>query len=127
MRFFRNRFADYNTAVGVRALDHNTEGNLNVAVGLNAGHDVVTAQNAICIGLNVFGTDVGDSCFIGNIFAQTSASGAAVYVNSNHRLGTLTSSRWFKEEIKPVKRASEAGQRSALRAPASYLPLQKGD
>ncbi len=97
-----------NTAVGVRALDHNTEGSLNIAVGVNAGHDVVTAQNAICIGLNVFGADVGDSCFIGNIFGQTSASGAAVYVNSNHRLGTLTSSSRFKDDIKPMERVSEA-------------------
>jgi Chaperone of endosialidase len=97
-----------NTAVGVRALDHNTSGSLNVALGVNAGHDVVTAQNAICIGLNVFGADVGDSCFIGNIFGQTSASGAAVYVNSNHRLGTLTSSRRFKDDIKPMGRVSEA-------------------
>jgi hypothetical protein len=97
-----------NTAVGVRALDHNTSGSLNIAVGVNAGHDVVTAQNAICIGLNVFGADVGDSCFIGNIFGQTSASGAAVYVNSNHKLGTLTSSSRFKDDIKPMERVSEA-------------------
>jgi hypothetical protein len=96
-----------NTAVGVRALDHNTSGGLNVALGVNAGHDVITAQNAICIGLNVFGADVGDSCFIGNIFGQTSASGAAVYVNSNHRLGTLTSSSRFKDDIKPMERVSE--------------------
>jgi hypothetical protein len=97
-----------NTAVGVRALDHNTSGNLNVALGVNAGHDVVTAQNTICIGLNVFGADVGDSCYIGNIFGETSASGAAVYVNSNHRLGTLTSSCRFKDDIKPMERVSEA-------------------
>jgi Chaperone of endosialidase len=51
---------------------------------------------------------VGDSCFIGNIFGQTSASGAAVYVNSNHRLGTLTSSSRFKNDIKPMERVSEA-------------------
>ena len=97
-----------NTAVGVRALDHNTSGGLNIALGVNAGHDVVAAQNVICIGLNVFGADVGDSCFIGNIFGETSASGAAVYVNSNHRLGTLTSSSRFKDDIKPMERVSEA-------------------
>jgi trimeric autotransporter adhesin len=97
-----------NTAVGVRALDHNTSGSLNIALGVNAGMDVVAAQNTICIGLNVFGADVGDSCFIGNIFGETSASGAAVYVNSNHRLGTLTSSRRFKDDIKPMERISEA-------------------
>jgi hypothetical protein len=92
----------------VRALDHNTEGNLNIALGVNAGHDVVTAQNTICIGLNVFGADVGDSCYIGNIFGETSASGAAVYVNSSHKLGTLTSSSRFKDDIKPMERISEA-------------------
>ena len=97
-----------NTAVGVRALDHNTSGNLNIALGVNAGMNVVAAQNAICIGLNVFGEDVGDSCYIGNIFGETSASGAAVYVNSNHRLGTLTSSSRFKDDIKPMERVSEA-------------------
>jgi uncharacterized coiled-coil protein SlyX len=97
-----------NTAVGVRALDHNTSGGLNIALGVNAGHDVVAAQNVICIGLNVFGADVGDSCYIGNIFGETSASGAAVYVNSNHRLGTLTSSSRFKDDIKPMERVSEA-------------------
>jgi hypothetical protein len=51
---------------------------------------------------------VGDNCFIGNIFGQTSASGTAVYVNSNHKLGTLTSSRRFKDDIQPMERVSEA-------------------
>jgi hypothetical protein len=97
-----------NTAVGIRALNHNTEGNLNVALGENAGMNVVTAQNTICIGLNVFGADAGDSCYIGNIFGETSASGAAVYVNSDHKLGTLTSSSRFKEDIRPMERVSEA-------------------
>jgi Chaperone of endosialidase len=97
-----------NTAVGAGALAHNTSGSLNVALGVNAGLDVVTAQNAICIGLNVFGADVGDSCFIGNIFGETSAAGTAVYVNSDHKLGTLTSSSRFKDDIKPMERVSEA-------------------
>ena len=96
-----------NTAVGVCALDDNTSGNFNIALGVNAGDDVVTAQTRICIGLNVFGADVSDSCYIGNIFGETSASGAAVYVNSNHKLGTLTSSRRFKDDIKPMERVSE--------------------
>jgi hypothetical protein len=97
-----------NTAVGVRALDNNTTGNFNIAMGDNAGLNVVTATNAICIGLNVFGADVSDSCYIGNISGQTSASGAAVYVNSNHKLGTLTSSCRFKDDIKPMEQLSEA-------------------
>jgi hypothetical protein len=36
------------------------------------------------------------------------ASGRAVYVNSDNKIGTLTSSRRYKEEIKPMDKASEA-------------------
>jgi hypothetical protein len=50
---------------------------------------------------------VSNSCFIDNIFGATSSGGAAVFVNVNGRLGTLTSSQRFKEEIRPMERASE--------------------
>ena len=36
------------------------------------------------------------------------ASGRAVYVNSDNKIGTLVSSRRFKDEIKPMDKASEA-------------------
>jgi Chaperone of endosialidase len=36
------------------------------------------------------------------------ASGRAVYVNSDNKIGTLLSSRRFKDEIKPMDKASEA-------------------
>jgi predicted ribosome quality control (RQC) complex YloA/Tae2 family protein len=49
-----------------------------------------------------------DSCYIGNIFGATSSSGIGVLVNSNGRLGTMTSSRRFKDAIKPMDKASEA-------------------
>ncbi len=39
---------------------------------------------------------------------RPSSGGTAVFINSNCRLGTATSSRRFKEEIKPIERASEA-------------------
>jgi hypothetical protein len=38
----------------------------------------------------------------------TAASGAAVYVNSSGQLGTLTSSARYKEQIKPMDKASES-------------------
>ena len=38
----------------------------------------------------------------------TSSNGVAVFVNSNGRLGTMTSSTRFKEDIKPMNHASEA-------------------
>jgi hypothetical protein len=99
---------DNNTAVGRGALGGNTSGSNNVALGLGAGSGVTTANNVICIGTNVAGNDVNDSCYIGNIFGDTSSGGTAVFVNSNGRLGTVVSSRRFKEDIKPMAQASEA-------------------
>jgi hypothetical protein len=97
-----------NTADGNNALRNSVSGNTNVALGAEAGSGVTTASNVICIGANVAGNDVNNSCYIGNIFGDTSSGGTAVFVNSNGRLGTTTSSRRFKEEIKPMDRASEA-------------------
>ena len=97
-----------NTAVGFIALSNNTTGITNTALGFNAGFNVTTADNVIVIGTNVGGQNVDHSCFIGEIFGQTSSGGTAVFIDSNGRLGTVTSSRRFKEEIKPMERASEA-------------------
>ena len=102
-----NETGSENTAVGFGALAYNT-GDENVAMGSNAGVNVTTASHVICIGSFVTGENVSDSCYIGSIFGQTSPGGAAVFINSDGKLGTLTSSRRFKEEIKPMERASEA-------------------
>jgi len=51
---------------------------------------------------------VDNSCYIGNIFGSTSVNGVAVLVNSNGRLGTMTSSARYKNEIKPMAKESEA-------------------
>ena len=103
-----NTTGSYNTATGISALHNNTTGNSNVALGLQAGENVTTANNVICIGTNVAGNNIHDTCYIGNIFGSTSGNGIAVFVNSNGRLGTIASSRRFKEEIKPMDKASEA-------------------
>jgi len=100
-----NTDGNSNTAVGFNALASST-GSANKALGDFAGSNVTTASNVICIGLP--GADVDNSCFIGNIFNSTSSGGTAVFVNTNGRLGTMTSSRRFKENIKPMDNASEA-------------------
>ena len=100
-----NTGGGYNTAIGEQALYSNTTGSFNIALGRSAGFNVTTATNVICIG--AVGNNVDNSCYIGNIFNATSSGGTAVYVNSNGRLGTATSSRRFKEEIKPMDKASE--------------------
>ena len=95
-----------NTACGEGALSANTTDSGNIALGIGAGFNVTTANSVICIGAD--GQNVSNSCYIGNIFGATSSGGAAVLVNSNGKLGTMTSSRRFKEEIKPMDQASEA-------------------
>ena len=101
-----NTTGNFNTAIGDSALEHNTTGDFNTALGENAGINVITASNVIAIG-NV-GADVSNTCYIGNIFGVTSAGATAVYVNSLGKLGTVVSSRQFKDEIKAMDKASEA-------------------
>src|SRR6266545_2182738 len=120
-----------NTAVGAGALQH-PAGDSNTALGVNAGVDI-SGSNNIVIGANIFGfggsntiviganvgmlgesntirignTDITDT-FISGISGTTVASGAAVLVDSSGHLGTVTSSKRFKEEIRPMNKTSEA-------------------
>jgi hypothetical protein len=48
-----------------------------------------------------------NACYIGQIFGATSSGGIAVFINSNGRLGTMTSSARFKQDIKPMDKTSE--------------------
>ena len=77
-------------------------------MGFNAGFGITTADNVIAIGTNVAGQNVDHSCFIGEIFGATSSNGTQVFINSDGRLGTITSSRRFKQTIEPMDNASEA-------------------
>jgi hypothetical protein len=103
---YENTTGNYNTAVGVQAIEHNSAGSGNIALGINAGSGVTTANNVIAIG--TAGQDVSNSCYIGRIFGATSSGGTAIFVNADGRLGTATSSKRFKEDIKPMNDASEA-------------------
>jgi hypothetical protein len=103
-----NDTGDYNTADGLFALGGLTTGSNNTAVGRSAGTSVTTADHVICIGANVSGANLSNSCYIGEIFGVTSSGGTAVFINSSGKLGTTTSSRRFKEDIKPMDKSSEA-------------------
>ena len=103
-----NTEGDQNTGVGILALSANTTGNLNTVLGAFAGGNITSADNVICIGANLDGDNVSNTCYIGNIFGVTSVNGIGVLVNSDGKLGTTTSSRRFKEEIKPMNQASKA-------------------
>src|SRR5437870_689721 len=103
---FTNIDGSHNIAVGQAALSNNTSGSNNIAVGEFAGLAVTTSNNVISIGVQ--GQDISDSCFIGNIFNAMAPSGSAVFIDANNRLGTITSSKRFKEDIKPIGKSSEA-------------------
>ena len=55
--------------------------------------------------------EVDDSCYIGNIHAHPydpAGSPVAVMIDQDGKLGTNSSSRRFKHDIKPMEKASEA-------------------
>jgi hypothetical protein len=99
--------ASNNTAIGWHALQSNT-GPGNVGVGSQAGQRLSTGNGNVCLGAFVFG-NAGESntTRIRNVYSSV-ASDRAVYVTADNKIGTLVSSRRFKEEIKPMDKASEA-------------------
>src|SRR5262249_8839154 len=99
---------NFNTGHGYAALHNITTGFSNSVIGARAGSAITTANNTICIGANVAGENVSGRCYIGGIYGAASSGGLPVYVNFNNKLGTLTSSRQFKDDIKPMNNASEA-------------------
>ena len=107
---FNNTTGSNNTASGAQALGSNSTGNNNTALGSGAGAAVTTANDVICIGYNVAGANVSNTCFIGNIREVTTGNGDAipVLIDSAGQLGTASSSRRFKKEIKPMDQSSEA-------------------
>jgi len=103
----RNTQGGPNTAIGAGALEFNTTGFNNTALGHFAGLNVNTAHDVICIG--DLGADVSNTCFIGSIRGVTTIHNNAlpVYIDSSGQLGTASSSRRFKRDIKPIGNASE--------------------
>ena len=104
----RTGTGDNNTAVGISALRSLTTGTSNTALGSGAGINVTTADQVICIGAT--GANVDNGCFIGNIRGVTTENADAipVLIDSFGQLGTASSSRRFKNEIKPMDKASES-------------------
>src|SRR5204863_5969730 len=110
----------FNTAVGWLALSGNITGSDNIAVGVEAGK-LSTGDSNIDIGhpgvageshtIRIGGAPFAGpqtACYIAGISGQTASGGAAVYINSDGKLGTSNSSIRFKDAIKPMDKASEA-------------------
>jgi len=109
---------DFNTACGFAALQNNTTGNGNIALGANAGQNLTTGDNNIDIGnagvagesntIRIGTVRTHANTFIAGISGVTVAGGVGVIINSSGHLGTVVSSERFKDEIKPMDKASEA-------------------
>jgi hypothetical protein len=106
-----------NTAIGVAALASNTTGSGNIALGFNAGLNLTTGSNNIDIGnsgaaaesntirIGVQGTQT--FTIIAGISNDIQAFGTPVIVTTDGFLGVATSSARFKDQIKPMDKASE--------------------
>jgi len=85
-------------------------------LGFGAGFNLTSGSNNIYIGnqgatesnhirIGTVGTQT--ATFIAGISGATVASGVGVIVGSNGRLGTVVSSERFKDDVKPMEKASE--------------------
>jgi hypothetical protein len=69
---------------------------------------MITGSGNVCIGQGVQGVAaVDNTTWIRNVYDSV-ANDRPVYVNSDNKIGTLASSRRYKEEIKPMDKTSEA-------------------
>jgi hypothetical protein len=113
---FENTTGKNNTATGNQALNNNTTGNFNIALGSGAGSGLTTGDFNIDIGNEGVARErstirIGSTSHTRTFVAGISGvgvTGAAVVVNAGGQLGTTTSSKRFKDEVKPMDKASEA-------------------
>ena len=98
----------FNTAIGAHALDQNITGSSNVALGFQAGFNITGSGN-VCVGENIVGV-AGESNVtrIRNVGSTAQANGIFVTVGAGGKLGFQVSSRRYKDDIKPMDKASEA-------------------
>ena len=124
-----NPAGNFNTAVGAGALQGSFGGVGNTALGSDAGCAVTSGDNNILIGnsgLNGesntirIGTQVaGTNCdgdmvtahantYIAGISGVTVAQGVEVIIDNTGHLGTIVSSKRFKDNVQPMDETSEA-------------------
>ena len=108
-----------NTAVGYRALNANTYGARNIALGYRAGRYLTTGDNNIAIGnegvagegntIRVGTAGTHTRAFVAGIRGVTTgmADAIQVLVDSTGQLGTVSSSRRFKQDVADMGDATE--------------------
>ena len=115
-----NVIGSANTAVGDSALSQNANGSFNTVIGYFAGASVEGNDN-IYIGatsadgvtsesstIRIGDPDFVTACYVAGISGRTASGGVQVFITGDGKLGTLTSSARFKNDIKPMANASES-------------------
>jgi hypothetical protein len=112
----KNRVGNGNTAEGFGALRENVTGSGNIAFGVEAG-DKLTGSDNIAIGsegvageantIRIGSAQLHKAVYVAGVHGTTISDGVAVMVNSNGQLGVATSSARFKDDIQPMKDASD--------------------
>lgn len=115
----QSTISSFNTAAGTNTLQNLTTGTFNVAIGHSAGSSLsggesrniylvhpgfVNEFNTIRIGV----PNTHTAAHIAGISGATAATGVAVLVNSDGKLGTTTSSARFKRDVHDMGSASAA-------------------
>lgn len=123
---FKNKTGFRNSAVGQNALVNNTSGRYNTAIGYGAGQKITAGNDNVAVAnpgvtgdshtmrLGKQGSEgtIGSGVtrtFIAGINAVSTgmADAVPVVIDSNGQLGTINSSRRFKEDIQPMGSTSE--------------------
>lgn len=115
---FNNQTGSNNLLLGFRAGANLNSGSGNTILGTNAGIINTSGDNNIYINhpgtasesgtIRIGQSEQQSSTYIAGIYGVTSSSGVPVYVNSQGQLGTQTSSRRYKEQIRDMGDATEA-------------------
>jgi hypothetical protein len=106
-----------NTANGYAALLNNT-GSFNIALGVAAGSNLTTGDSNIDIGNNgvagesntirIGGNSQNRALIAGTRGVTTASAAIPVLIDTVGQLGTMSSSRRYKKEIKAMDKVSEA-------------------
>ena len=120
---FSNEDGSGNTAVGQGALASNINGQNNIGIGQGAGNALTSGNSNIDIGNAGVAGETGiirigtqsvthgigqEQTYIAGIRGVTTGlPGSAVLIDANGQLGTVSSSRRYKENIQPMGEASE--------------------
>src|SRR5262249_55974063 len=116
-----NLDGENNIAIGDSSLANKVSGSSNTVIGDSAGSDLADGDDNIYIGASAANGITSESstirigdpafisvCYIDGISGKTNSGVTAVFNDDSFKLGTLTSSARFKDEIRPMKRASES-------------------